>query len=150
MSKPLNIGMIGYGFMGRAHSNAYCKVNHFFNLEYRPVLKAACARSLDKAKEFAANWGYESVETDWRKLIERKDIDVIDICTPNNTHAEIAIAAVPDDERVIEVVHGRTYVAGQQIEHLAQPRLMRRMRRAVIAHELPAVEHAGVALSDAP
>src|SRR5713226_1721806 len=93
MTKPLNIGMIGYGFMGRAHSNAYAKVNHFFDLDYRPVLKAICARSADKAGAFAKTWGYESVETDWRKLIERKDIDAIDICTPNNTHAEIALAA---------------------------------------------------------
>ena len=53
MSKPLNIAMIGYGFMGRAHSNAYSKVNHFFDLQHRPVLKAVCARSTDKAKEFA-------------------------------------------------------------------------------------------------
>src|SRR5207253_4087371 len=93
MTKPLNVGMIGYGFMGRAHSNAYRKVNHFFDLEYQPVLKAACARSADKVKPFAAKWGYESTETDWRKLVERKDIDLIDICTPNNTHAEIATAA---------------------------------------------------------
>src|SRR5260370_42626337 len=93
MSKPLNIGMIGYGFMGRAHSNGYRRVNNFFDLQYHPVLKAVCARSADKAKAFADTWGYESVETDWRKLIERKDIDVIDICTPNNTHAEFALAA---------------------------------------------------------
>ena len=91
--KPLNIGMIGYGFMGRTHSNAYCKVNNFFDLEYRPVLKAVCARNADKAKEFADNWGYESVETDWKKLVERDDIDAIDICTPNNLHKDIAIAA---------------------------------------------------------
>src|SRR5919198_1124049 len=93
MSKPLNLGMIGYGFMGRAHSNAYRRVNNFFDLDYYPVLKAVCARSEDKAKAFADKWGYESVETDWRKLIERKDIDLVDICTPNNTHAEIAAAA---------------------------------------------------------
>jgi predicted dehydrogenase len=93
MAKPLNIGMIGYGFMGRAHSNAYQTVSHFFDLAYRPVLKAACARSVEKAKAFADKWGYDSVETDWRKLVERKEIDLIDICTPNNTHAEIAIAA---------------------------------------------------------
>ena len=68
MPKPLNIAMIGYGFMGRAHSNAYCKVNHFFDLEYRPVLKAICARDEAKAKDFAAKWGYESVETDWRMV----------------------------------------------------------------------------------
>lgn len=93
MPKPLNIGMIGYGFMGRAHSNAYCKVNHFFDLEYRPVLKAACARNPEKIKAFADNWGYESVETDWRKLLQRSDIDAVDICVPNNLHKEIAIAA---------------------------------------------------------
>ena len=93
MTKPLNIGMIGYGFMGRAHSNAYRKVWNFFDLEYRPVLKAACAREEAKVKAFADTWGYESIETDWRKLIARKDIDAIDICAPNSTHAEIAIAA---------------------------------------------------------
>ena len=93
MQKPLNVGMIGYGFMGRAHSNAYRKVNNFFDLEYQPVLKAIGARSADKAKSFADKWGYESVETDWRELIQRDDIDLIDICTPNNSHAEIAIAA---------------------------------------------------------
>src|SRR5829696_3000477 len=93
MPKPLNIGMIGYGFMGRAHSNAYSKVSHFFDLEYKPVLKAVCARDEAKAQEFAAKWDYESVETDWKKLLARKDIDAVDICTPNNLHKEIAIAA---------------------------------------------------------
>jgi predicted dehydrogenase len=93
MTKPLNIGMIGYGFMGRAHSNGYRRVNNFFDLQYHPVLKAACARSADKVKPFAEKWGYESIETDWRKLLERKDIDAIDICVPNNLHAEIALAA---------------------------------------------------------
>ena len=58
MARPLNIGMIGYGFMGRAHSNAYSQVNHFFDLQYRPVLKAICARDEAKAKAFAATWGY--------------------------------------------------------------------------------------------
>ena len=93
MTKPLNIGMIGYGFMGRAHSNAYSQVSHFFNLPYRPVLKAICARDGEKAKAFADQWGYESVEVDWKKLLARKDIDAVDICTPNNMHKEIAIAA---------------------------------------------------------
>ncbi len=101
MSKPLNVGMIGYGFMGKAHSNAYAHVNHFFDLQYRPILKAVCARSADKAKAFAANWGYESVETDWRKLVERNDIDLIDICTPNNTHAEIALAAAKAGKMIL-------------------------------------------------
>lgn len=101
MAKPLNIGMIGYGFMGRAHSNAYRKVNNFFNLEYRPVLKAVCARDAAKAKAFADTWGYESVEVDWRKLIERKDIDAIDICTPNNLHREIALAAAAAGKMIL-------------------------------------------------
>ena len=93
MSKPLNIGLIGTGFMGKAHSNAYRRVSNFFKLPYHPVLKAVCARSPDKVKEFAETWGYESTETDWKALIARKDIDAVDICTPNNNHAEIAIAA---------------------------------------------------------
>ncbi|MDR3639174.1 MAG: Gfo/Idh/MocA family oxidoreductase [Isosphaeraceae bacterium] len=101
MAKPLNIGLIGYGFMGRTHSNAYKRVNDFFDLEYRPVLKAVCGRSAEAAKAFAANWGYESVETDWRKLVARKDIDAIDICTPNNTHAEIALAAAEAGKMVL-------------------------------------------------
>jgi len=101
MSKPLNIGMIGYGFMGRAHSNAYRKVNNFFDLEYRPVLKAICARDEKNAKAFAEKWGYESVETDWRKLLTRKDIDAVDICTPNNLHKEIAIAAAQAGKAIL-------------------------------------------------
>ena len=65
--KPLNIGLIGYGFMGRTHSNAYKRVNDFFDLEYLPVLKAVCGRTADKTQAFADQWGYESIETDWQK-----------------------------------------------------------------------------------
>lgn len=101
MSKPLNIGLVGYGFMGRTHSNAYRKVNQFFEVGRQPVLKAICARSADKAKAFADNWGWESVETDWRKLVERPDIDVIDIGSPNNTHYEIALAAAAAGKMVL-------------------------------------------------
>jgi predicted dehydrogenase len=101
MAKPLNVGVVGYGFMGRAHSNAYSQVNHFFDLNRRPVLKAVCARSADKAKAFAGQWGYESVEADWHRLVERKDIDLVDICTPNNTHAEIATAAAQNGKMVL-------------------------------------------------
>jgi predicted dehydrogenase len=101
MPRPLNIAIIGYGFMGRAHSNAYRKVSSFFDLEYRPVLKAACARDAARTKAFADNWGYESVETDWRKLIDRKDVDLIDICVPNNLHAEIALAAAAAGKMIL-------------------------------------------------
>ena len=99
--KDLNIGLIGYGFMGKAHSNGYRRVSNFFNLEYRPVLKAVCGRDREKAQAFANQWGYESVETDWKKLIERKDIDAIDICTPNNTHKEIALAAAKAGKMIL-------------------------------------------------
>ncbi|MBX6313110.1 MAG: Gfo/Idh/MocA family oxidoreductase [Isosphaeraceae bacterium] len=99
--KPLNIGLVGYGFMGRTHSNAYKRVNDFFDVAYRPVLKAVCGRNADNAKAFADKWGYESFETDWRQLVERKDIDAIDICTPNNTHAEIALAAASAGKMVL-------------------------------------------------
>src|SRR5262245_35156141 len=101
MAKPLNIGMIGYGFMARAHSNAYSKVNHFFDLQYRPVLKAVCARDAAKAKAFAGTWGYETIESDWRRLIERKDINAIDICVPNNLHREIALAAAQSGKAIL-------------------------------------------------
>jgi myo-inositol 2-dehydrogenase/D-chiro-inositol 1-dehydrogenase len=91
--KILNIGLVGYGFMGRTHSNAYLQASRFFDLPYRPVLKAMCARKPDRAKAFAEQWGYQSVESDWRALVERKDIDLIDIASPNDTHHDIAIAA---------------------------------------------------------
>src|SRR3954471_8744073 len=79
--------------MGRTHSNAWGKVNQFFDLEYQPVLRAVCARNPEEVQAFAEQWGYASTETDWRALVERDDIDLIDIASPNDTHAEIAVAA---------------------------------------------------------
>ncbi|MFM7182496.1 MAG: Gfo/Idh/MocA family protein [Verrucomicrobiales bacterium] len=114
--KKLNIGMVGYGFMGRTHSNAYASVNHFFDLEYRPVLKAVCARNEGRVKAFADNWGYESYETDWRKLIERDDIDAIDICTPNDLHRDIAIAAAEAGKMILcEKPLARTAAEGEEM-----------------------------------
>ncbi|HTN01125.1 Gfo/Idh/MocA family protein [Planctellipticum variicoloris] len=101
MAKPLRIGLVGYGFMGRTHSNAYRRVPNFFDLEYTPVLQAVCARDAAKVQTFANTWGYESVETDWRKLVERKDIDAVDICTPNNLHKEIALAAAANGKMIL-------------------------------------------------
>jgi myo-inositol 2-dehydrogenase/D-chiro-inositol 1-dehydrogenase len=93
MKKTLNVGLVGYGFMGRTHSNAFVQAPRFFDVPYQPVLKAVCARNAERVKAFASTWGYESIETDWRALVDRKDIDLIDIASPNDTHAEIAIAA---------------------------------------------------------
>ena len=98
--KPLRIGIIGYGFMGRTHSNAFKQVSQFFDLEYRPVLKAVCARDAGKAQAFAKQWGYESVETDWRKLIDDNRIDVVSITAPNNVHREMAVAFLESGKHV--------------------------------------------------
>jgi myo-inositol 2-dehydrogenase/D-chiro-inositol 1-dehydrogenase len=107
--KTLNIGLIGYGFMGRTHSNAFLHAPRFFELPYKPVLKAVAARNEERVKKFAANWGYESYELDWRKLVERKDIDLIDIASPNDTHHDIAIAAAKAGKIVMcEKPLGRT------------------------------------------
>jgi predicted dehydrogenase len=100
-NKTINIGLIGCGFMGRTHSNAHRKVSNFFDLDLQPALKAVCDSNKAKVETFASQWGYESVETDWRKLIERKDIDLVEICTPNNTHREIALAAAQAGKMVL-------------------------------------------------
>jgi predicted dehydrogenase len=101
MKKKLNVAMIGYGFMGRAHSNAYRQVSQFFDLPYVPVLKAACGRNKEQVQAFADNWGYESVETDWKAIIARDDIDAVDICTPNHLHRDIAVAAAEAGKMVL-------------------------------------------------
>jgi myo-inositol 2-dehydrogenase/D-chiro-inositol 1-dehydrogenase len=99
--KKLNIGLIGYGFMGRTHSNAFHQAPTFFNVPFQPVLKTICGRTGEKAKAFAQQWGYESSESDWRKVIDDKDIDLIDIASPNDTHGEIAIAAAHAGKMVL-------------------------------------------------
>ena len=100
--KELRIGLVGCGFMGRTHSNGYKRVGDFFPaLTYRPVLKAVCSRNVEKVQAFADQWGYESVETDWKALITRDDIDAVDICAPNNMHAEIAIAAAAAGKMIL-------------------------------------------------
>jgi predicted dehydrogenase len=115
--KELRIGLIGCGFMGRTHSNAYNRIPNFFPaLEYQPVLKAACSRNKNNSIAFADQWGYESFETNWKDLIARNDIDAIDICTPNDTHAEIAIAAAEAGKMVLtEKPIARSLSEGQQM-----------------------------------
>jgi predicted dehydrogenase len=116
--KTLNIGLVGYGFMGRTHSNAFLQAPRYFDLPYRPVLKAVAARNAARVKAFADNWGYETAETDWRALIDRKDIDVVDIASPNDTHKEIAIAAAKAGKMVMcEKPLGRT--AAEALEMVA-------------------------------
>ncbi len=100
--KEIRIALIGTGLMGRTHSNGYNRIANFFpELEYTPVLKVACSRNAEKAKAFAEQWGYESFETDWKKVVARDDIDAVDICTANDTHAEIAIAAAAAGKMIL-------------------------------------------------
>lgn len=115
--KQIRIGLIGTGFMGRTHSNGYNRVPNFFpELTYKPVLQAVCSRNEASVKAFAEQWGYASYETDWRKLIARDDIDAVDICTPNDTHAEIAIAAAAAGKMILcEKPLSRTLAEGEQM-----------------------------------
>src|SRR5262249_33605246 len=107
--------------MGRAHSNGFLQTSRFFDIPYQPVLKAVCARNPERLRSFAENWGYESVETDWRKLVERKDIDLIDIASPNDTHAEIAIAAAEAGKMVMcEKPLGRNAAEALQMTKAAE------------------------------
>ena len=97
----ISVGLIGYKFMGKAHSNAYKSVGMFFPLKNRVVMKAICGRDEAGVRKAAEAWGWESYETDWKKLIKRKDIDVIDVSTPGNLHKEMAIAAAREGKHVI-------------------------------------------------
>jgi predicted dehydrogenase len=113
--KQLRIALIGTGFMGRTHSNGYNRVGNFFpELVYEPVLKVVCSRNEESVKAFAQQWGYESYETDWRKAIARDDVDAVDICTPNDSHAEIAIAAAAAGKMILcEKPLSRTLAEGE-------------------------------------
>ena len=114
--KQLRIGLIGAGFMGRAHSNAYRKAPNFFDLGMEPVLQAVCARSDGAAAAFAEKWGFASSETDWKALIARDDIDAVDICTPNDSHKEIALAAAAAGKVIMcEKPLARTAAEGQEM-----------------------------------
>jgi predicted dehydrogenase len=93
MPNKINVAMLGCGFMGRAHSNAYLNVNRFFDLEFEPVRKVVTGQTETEVRPFAERWGWKEYATDWRKVIDRKDIDIIDICMPNNLHHEAALAA---------------------------------------------------------
>ena len=100
--KQIRVGLIGTGLMGRIHTNGYKRLADFFpEYEYVPVLQACCSRREANAKAFMERWGYASYETDWRRIIERGDIDAVDICTPNDTHAEIAIAAAKAGKMIL-------------------------------------------------
>ncbi|MFW6069174.1 MAG: Gfo/Idh/MocA family protein, partial [Chloroflexota bacterium] len=98
--KTLNVAIIGSKFMGKAHSNAWLNTPHFFDLPVKPVLKVACARDEEALQDFAQNWGWQETETDWRKVVERDDIDIVDISAPTYLHHEIAVAAARNGKHI--------------------------------------------------
>jgi predicted dehydrogenase len=97
----LGVGMIGHAFMGAAHSQAWRTAGHFFDLPLRPELNVLCGRDPAATAAAADRLGWADTETDWRRVIERDDVQLIDICTPGDTHAEIAIAALAAGKHVL-------------------------------------------------
>ncbi len=98
---PLKVAMIGYEFMGRAHSNAWRQVGHFFELAREPHLQVVCGRNEGRVAEAARRLGWAEHAVDWREVVAREDIDVVDVCTPGDSHAEIAIAAARAGKAVL-------------------------------------------------
>jgi predicted dehydrogenase len=97
----LGIGLVGYAFMGAVHSHAWRTAPHFFDLPLHPRLRALCGRDASRVAEAGRRLGWESTETDWRRLLARPDIDLVDVCTPGDTHAEIAVAALEAGKHVL-------------------------------------------------
>ncbi|MFW6182355.1 MAG: Gfo/Idh/MocA family protein [Chloroflexota bacterium] len=91
--KSMNVAIIGTKFMGKAHSNAWLNTPRFFDLEIKPVLKVAVGRNEEELKAFADNWGWEETSTDWQEVVERDDVDIVDISVPTHLHHPIAVAA---------------------------------------------------------
>src|SRR5438105_11076759 len=99
--RTLAVGLIGYNFMGKAHSNAWRQASRFFNLPANVRLKTICGRNRAAVKKAATKLGWENAQTDWRRVIDDSKIDIVDICTPNDTHCEIAIAAAQAGKAVL-------------------------------------------------
>src|SRR4028119_1019681 len=119
--KEVGIGLIGYAFMGKTHSNAYRQVAHFFDPDVKPVLRAICGRNEANVQKAAASLGWESYETDYRRLIERDDIDIIDVSSPGNEHMPMAIAAAQAGKTVFcEKPLGNTLDEAKQMMEAVQ------------------------------
>ncbi len=100
MAKTLNFGLVGYKFMGKAHSNALARIPVFFDTDAAIVQKALCGRDEEWVRQAAGKFGWQEIETDWRRLVSRKDIDCVDIAAPSNFHKEIAIAAAENGKHI--------------------------------------------------
>lgn len=143
--KKVSVGLIGYAFMGKAHSNAYRQVNAFFKTRVKPHMKVICGRNEKNVKEAAGRYGWEEYATDWRKVVDRKDIDLIDICTPGDSHHDIAIAAAQAGKVVFcEKPLANTLKEAQEIYKAVQKAKVihmichnyRKVPAVVLAHQL--------------
>ena len=101
MAQNLRVAMIGYGFMGKVHSHAWRSINHFFPDAPKIEMTVICGRSVDALEEARIKFGWKEAETDWKKVIARQDIDIVDVCTAGDSHEEIAVAALKAGKHVI-------------------------------------------------
>ncbi len=125
----LNVGLIGYQFMGKAHSNAYRQVNRFFDLPVEVKMHTICGRSAEPLEKARQTLGWENAETDWRKVVENPEIDIIDVSTPGDSHAEISIAAAQNGKIVFcEKPLANTLIEAEQ--------MLEAVEKAGVAHAL--------------
>ena len=119
--KTLNVGIIGYKFMGKAHSNAWIKAPRFFDLDVQPVMKVACGRHAEPLAEFARRWGWEQTCTDWKELVARDDIDIVDVAAPQNLHHDIAMAAAKAGKHIFcEKPQAMSYAQAKEMYETAE------------------------------
>lgn len=143
--ETIGIGMVGHAFMGAVHSHAWRSVHRFFDPPLVPRLAVLAGRDEARAKAAADRFGWEAVETDWRKLIARDDVDLVDICTPGDSHAEIAIAALDAGKHVLCEKPLANSVAEAEAMAEAARRARERGVRAMVAfnyRRVPALAHA--------
>jgi len=100
MAKKINVGLVGYKFMGKAHSNAYSDVAMFFDMDAEPVMRAICGRNEEGVKAATEKFGWEGYETSWEKLVKRDDIDLIDVTAPSNFHKEMSMGAIENGKNI--------------------------------------------------
>lgn len=119
--KTVNVAIIGTKFMGKAHSNAWLSAPRFFDVPVKPVLKVACGQDVAGTQAFADNWGWESVESDWRKVLERQDVDIVDVATPTYLHKDIVIAAAQSGKHIFcEKPIGLNYAEAKAMHDAAE------------------------------